>query len=90
MSKLSRAELERRMGEIEIDEAGAEKLQATAIEYLESGAVGSTLIGRYYAVNDPDQRQDFAEWFSKFYLDLVRYQNAMVTAPEEGEDDGDE
>lgn len=85
MSKLSRAELQRRMDAVDVDETGLASIQETVVEYLESGAIGSTLIGRYYAVNDPDQRQDFAEWFTNFYLDVVRYQMAM-----EGDDDSDE
>lgn len=86
MSKLSRAELQRRMDAVDIDDSGVEKLQEAVVEYLQSGAIGSTLIGRYYAVSDPSQCQEFAEWFSKFYVDLVRYQSAMT----EGEDDSDE
>lgn len=70
------------------DELETAHLRVTVIEYLKSGLVASSNIGRHYAVGDPKQRMDFAEWFVALYQDLTRYQE--VTDPDEGSDDDDE
>lgn len=93
MSELSSTELKRRMAEVHVD-VDSESVRKVVVAYLESGAVGSTNIGRHYAVSDPGQRDDFAEWFASFYEQLFRF-NAVTHEdagddPDEGPDDEDE
>lgn len=72
----SLGELRRRMEEAPVDDVGLERMREVVIDYLSSGAVRAKNIGRHYSVSDPDQRQDFAEWFVGFLGEVHRFSAA--------------
>jgi hypothetical protein len=73
MPELTHGQLRERMSEVDID-LGA--LQRSLLDYLESGLLPATNIGRPYSVGDPKQREAFAEWFVGMLETVYRFDEA--------------
>jgi len=83
---LTRGEIERRMEEIEVDQERFQGIKENIEEYLASGIVGSTLVGRHYTVSDPKQREELADWVTNLLVQALRYERAL----EDGEGEANE
>lgn len=60
-------------------------MQEAIEDYLASGIVGSSVIGRAYSVADAGDRKAFAEWLADFLARVLAY--VELSADEEEVDD---
>lgn len=91
--KLTRVELEARMADADIGDEQIAMLRQAVLDYLDSGLLRASNIGRHYAVSDPKQREDFADWFVSMMEQVTRFRHAQEMDEDEErdeDDDGDE
>lgn len=83
MAELTRVEIEQRMAEVET--ADAEKMRSAIFDYLGSNLVQASSIGKSYAISDPKQRQQCADWLTDLMDQVYRY--SIVMNAEESDDE---
>lgn len=73
---MSRVEIQR-LVEKRLDDMDTDELRTWVAQYLESGVHGASIIGRGYAVDDANQREDFADWVVNLMARVTAYRQVM-------------
>lgn len=65
-------------------------MQEAIEDYLASGIVGSSVIGRAYSVADAGDRKEFSEWMADFLAKVLAYAELTEEEEEVGDDKDDD